>query len=80
MRTRVGKWGNSLAVRIPRAFAEEIGVDEDTEVEMTVTDEALVVAPVRVRRYALENLLERVTEENLHDEVDTGRSVGREAW
>lgn len=80
MRARVGKWGNSLAVRIPRAFAEEIGVDEDTEVEMTVTDEALVVAPVRVRRYALENLLERVTEENLHDEVDTGRSVGREAW
>lgn len=80
MRTRVGKWGNSLAVRIPRAFAEEIGVDEDTEVEMTVTDEALVVAPVRVRRYTLENLLERVTEENLHDEVDTGPPAGREAW
>ena len=80
MRTSVQKWGNSLAVRIPKPFAEEIGVDEDTDVDMSVVEGRLVVSPVRRPQYELEDLLEGVSDENLHREVDTGPPAGDEVW
>ena len=45
MVTRVRKWGNSLGLRIPRAFAAEAGVAEDSSVELSVENGALLVAP-----------------------------------
>lgn len=80
MRTRVRKWGNSLAVRIPKPFAEQVGVHQDGEVEMKVEDGRLVVSPIRRPSYELEELLDGVTEENLHGEWDTGPPAGDEAW
>lgn len=80
MRSKVQQWGNSLALRIPKAFAEETGLGARSEVDITVEGQALVVAPVRAPRYTLEALLEGVTPDNLHDEVDTGPPVGREVW
>jgi antitoxin MazE len=80
MKTRVQRWGNSLAVRIPKAFADEIAVDCDAEVDMSVRDGVLTVAPVRVRKYTLDELVAGITEENRHDEVATGPSVGVEQW
>jgi antitoxin MazE len=80
MRTSIQKWGNSLAVRIPKPFAEEIDVTDGSEVEITVDDGALVIAPLRAPRYALHELLEHVTEDNLHGEVDADVAVGGEAW
>jgi len=58
MRTKVQKWGNSLAVRIPRSFAEELGVNHDTEVEIVLSDAGLIVKPVGPR-YSLSDLLAR---------------------
>ena len=80
MRMQVAKWGNSLAVRIPRGFAAEAGLEEGVEVEMTVDE-----GEIRVRRapgpeYRLDALLRGVRPDNLHGEVDAGGSVGREAW
>ena len=80
MKKRVGKWGNSLAIRIPKAFAVEIGLEEDSAVELSLVNGELVVAPKSRTRLRLEQLLEQVTEENQHDEVRTGPAVGREAW
>jgi antitoxin component of MazEF toxin-antitoxin module len=37
-------------------------------------------APARRRKYTLDELLARVTDQNLHGEIQTGSSVGREAW
>ena len=79
MRSKVQKWGNSLAVRIPRSFAEELGVNQDTEVEIVLSDAGLIIKPVGAR-YVLSDLLAEVTDENLHGEVSTGSKVGREAW
>lgn len=80
MRTRVKKWGNSLAVRIPRAFAAEAGLEPDADVEMTLVDGSLVVTSVAREDARLADLLSRVTEENLHEEIDSGVAVGGEAW
>ncbi len=80
MRVRVQKWGNSLALRIPKPFAADAGVEEGTVVDVSVSEGHLVAAPVRVRRARLRDLLAKVTKANLHDEVDTGAPVGREVW
>ena len=80
MRTRVKKWGNSLALRIPKSFATEVGLDFDTPVDMSLVDGKLVVTPAIETTLTLEHLLAQVTEDNLHREVDTGPAVGNEAW
>jgi antitoxin MazE len=80
MKTRVQKWGNSLALRIPKSFAAEVGLDPDSSVEMSLRDGKLVVMPADKPKFTLKQLLAKVTEENLHDEVDTGPAVGGEMW
>jgi len=80
MRTRVQKWGNSLALRIPRSLAQEAGLKEQAAVELSVVDGKLLVVAERRPRYALQDLLAQVTADNLHGEVDTGEVAGGEAW
>jgi antitoxin MazE len=80
MPSRVQKWGNSLALRIPKAYAEEVGLRENCEVTLSTQDGALVVQPARRVRYELASLLDGVTDRNRHPEVDTGRPEEGEAW
>jgi antitoxin MazE len=80
MKTRVQKWGNSLALRIPKSFANEVGLQRDTPVEVSLADGKLVVTPVATTEPTLKQLLVKVTKENLHREVDTGCSLGNETW
>ena len=78
MKTQVQKWGNSLAVRIPKAFADEVGLAAESIIELTVTDGQLTLTPVKP--YTLNDLLAQVTDENLHNEIDFGQPVGDETW
>ena len=80
MKTRVQKWGNSLGLRIPKSFAEEIGVEPGSEVDLSVQDGELIARPRRRPRYALESLLRGVTARNLHKEIEAGEPVGKESW
>lgn len=80
MRSRVQKWGNSLAVRIPKPFALEVGLAQDSDVEISVDDGNLVISRAAGRSYHLADLLSAVTTRNLHSEVDAGPAVGRETW
>jgi antitoxin MazE len=80
VRTKVVKWGNSLGLRIPKSFAEDIQVAEGTPVDLTLEDGRLVIRVAPVREWSLENLLSGVTPENVHAEVDTGGAVGGESW
>ena len=80
MRARIQKWGNSLALRIPKSFATEVGLQRDTSVDISLADGKLVITPVAKPKLTLKQLLAKVTKENLHHEVDTGHAVGNEAW
>jgi antitoxin MazE len=78
MRTKIQKWGNSLAVRIPNAFVREAHVAYGTTVNLSVDDGKIVIDPQAEPEYRLEDLLKGVTKRNLHPEVDTGHPAGRE--
>ena len=80
MESRIQRWGNSLAVRIPKAFAQDVGLREDTSVEISVSGGDLVISPVKPRSFTLEQLLQGITDENLHEEVETGPVLGKEVW
>ena len=80
MRQRVKKWGNSLSLRIPRAIAEELHLQEDSEVEISVRESRLVIEPVAPPVYDLDQLLSMVDPQNLHGETDWGPAVGKEVW
>lgn len=80
MKTKVQRWGNSLAVRIPKAFAEEVGLKDDSPVEMRLVKGGLIVEPSSIWEPTLEELLDGVTDSNLHDEIETGPAQGSEAW
>ena len=80
MRTRVQKWGNSLALRIPKSFAAEVGLQKETSVEVSLADGKLVITPVAESNLTLKELLAKVTKDNLHHEIDTGPAIGNETW
>lgn len=80
METRVQKWGNSLALRIPKPLADQIGIGDNSPVQLVLRDDQLVIVPVRKPAFSLEALLAQVTEANRHEEVDTGSAVGGEGW
>ena len=80
METRVQRWGNSLAVRIPKPLADEVGLKDNSPVKLSLRDKKLVIAPVVKPAMSLEQLLAQVTQDNLHREVDTGPALGGEAW
>lgn len=80
MRTKVHKWGNSLALRIPKAFAADAQIENDSVVEVLFLDGQIVVRPVVASKLTLEQLLAAVNAENLHHETDTGLAVGYEVW
>ncbi|MFA4837666.1 MAG: AbrB/MazE/SpoVT family DNA-binding domain-containing protein [Dehalococcoidia bacterium] len=80
MKTRIQKWGNSLALRIPKSFAQEVGLESSSPVDILLEDGKLVVVPEAGPKFLLEELLKQVTKDNLHDEVKTGTPVGKEIW
>jgi antitoxin MazE len=80
MKTRVQKWGNSLALRIPKSFADEVGLKKEVSVEVSLDDGKLIITPLIEPKLDLDRLLAQVTEKNLHHEVDAGPAMGNEAW
>ena len=79
MVSKVQKWGNSLAVRIPKAFAEEVDLVEDSSVEISVQAGQIVVAPAKPE-WRLGELVSGITAANTHREIVWGERSGSEAW
>ena len=79
MVTSIQRWGNSLAVRIPKPFAAQAGLAEDTDVEIVVEGDRIVISPAK-REWKLEKLLSRISPSNRHREIPWGQPKGRESW
>lgn len=77
--TKVQKWGNSLAIRIPSAFAEQLMVKQGSEVNLLLDGDRLVIKPGRSEP-SLSALLAQVANENIHTKISTGGLTGREVW
>jgi len=79
MVTTIQRWGNSLAIRIPKPFAVQAQLSEDADVEITLEGDRLVITPAK-REWNLDKLLRQVSPSNLHREVRWGDTKGKEVW
>ena len=76
----VSKWGNSLAIRIPKAILKQAGLNEADSVALALDgDGEIVLCPTR-RKYELSELVSRITPKNRHRETDWGPPQGKETW
>ena len=80
MLTKIQKWGNSLALRIPKAFALDAQLNNDSFVEISFVDGQIIITPIITPIWTLEELLAGINKNNIHHEVDTGFAVGNEVW
>ena len=80
MMTKIQKWGNSLAVRIPKALAEEAGLEQGKPVDLRYEDGELRIKTRRRKRYDLDEMLASVPDDFEPEEWDTGPPVGNEIW
>jgi antitoxin MazE len=71
MRARIQKWGNSLALRIPKAFAKETGLANGSPVKFTLEKDKLIIEPEKKEKITLQKLLSQINEKNIHEEVVT---------
>src|SRR5437588_9760304 len=77
MKARIQKWGNSLALRIPKSFAAHSNFEQGSVVDLLL-DNGRMIVEAKEKDYSLEELLARVTKNNLHSEIDFGAPVGKE--
>jgi antitoxin MazE len=80
MTTKVQQWGNSLALRIPKAFAMEAKLQKGSVVDVSEEGGKIILTPVKKGKITLKGLLAGVTKENIHGEISTGKRVGKEIW
>ena len=78
MRVKVQAWGNRLGLRIPKAYATELGVQAGTEMEVNIDAGALRAEPAP--EIQLDTLLSQITDANQPGEADWGEPRGSEAW
>lgn len=78
--TKIKKWGNSYGIRILKKNMEELGIFPNDAVEVHIDSGHLTITPIKITKYNLDELLEKITSENLHGEIQTGNAVGAEEW
>ena len=79
MLTTIQRWGNSLAVRIPKPFALQTDLSENSEVDISLEGDRIVVSPA-VKEWKLDDLLAGISPRNTRKEISWGDRAGAEAW
>ena len=77
---KIQKWGNSLGLRIPKAFAEETDLHDGSAVNLVIENGKLAILPVCKRKLRLSRLLAQINRNNLHAEIIVGEPAGAELW
>jgi antitoxin MazE len=80
---QIAKWGNSVAIRIPREIADKAGLREGSEVELKLTGKSVVIRRSKrggAKKYTAAALVRHINPRNLHSETDWGAPVGDEIW
>jgi len=78
MLNKVQMWGNSLAIRIPKAIAENINISQGTQIEFSLNEGRIILTPIKGPKYSLNELLDGINNNNLHNETETGLPLGNE--
>ena len=76
---KVQKWNNSLIISIPENIKHTLNIKENDDVLIDILEETIVIKPIRKSK-KLEELLNKINDENLHSEIETGDPIGNEIW
>jgi antitoxin MazE len=79
MKATIQKWGNSLAIRIPKNITKDTKVSEGSNIDIMIENGKIVLSPIK-KEYSLKELLKNITIENIHSEISTGDQTGGEIW
>lgn len=77
MQLAIKKWGNSVGGRIPASILTALQLQADNLVDIRAENGKIIIEPIR-QEYSLEQLLAGITAENMHQEIETGESIGKE--
>lgn len=80
MKTTIQKWGNSLAVRLPKEVAEKLAFREGSRVEVGEAKEGILICQTSKERQSLKTLVGMIRPEQMHGEVEWGSISGKEVW
>ena len=80
MTTKVQKWGNSLAVRLPKKVTEGVGLRQGSPVSIVYGDDSISIKPMLKPKETLEQLVRKINKKNRHSEIGWGKPVGKEIW
>ena len=76
---QIGKWGNSLGIRLPKHISEALHLRPKDKVSCALENGKLVLKPIRpVKKYTLKELLAKVEEPS--GEISWGKPEGGEVW
>ncbi len=78
MKTQIESWGDSLAIKKPPNFADKIGIQNKSFVDIFLLDGKLVIVPIEKVNFTLDQLLASVTKENIHHEWNSGPIIENE--
>lgn len=79
MVTKIKKWGNSLAIRIPSFVVKEMRLKDGTLVKLKIVNEKIIISlKKKKRKFTLDELVSKITPEKLHGEIDFGPLIGKE--
>jgi len=79
MKATVQKWGNSLAIRIPKNISMDARVSEGSNINIMIENGNIILSPT-TKEYSLKELLKKITNKNIHSETPTGSHIGKEIW
>jgi antitoxin MazE len=79
MKATIQKWGNSLAVRIPKNITKDTMISEGSNIDIITENGKIILSP-STKEYSLKELLKNITDENIHSEISTGDYIGGEIW
>ncbi len=77
MKSIVQKWGNSLAIRIPLAMAQECHIEQGTSIDIFVENKKMVIKPLK-KKMNLSHMLDEINESNLHTKIEVADFLGKE--
>jgi antitoxin MazE len=77
MESKIQKWGNSLALRIPKSFADEAHLTCGGSVKISEQDGGILIMPIRRKTRTLDEMVSRITKQNRHGEISSG-IIGKE--
>ena len=79
MEIKVQKWGNSLAIRIPKSYAKDIDITQGSVINISKDKDTILLKPKK-KKEKLQELLSKIEEVDIHEEIDFGDSAGSEIW